>query len=203
MDNVIYTIGYSSYTSDVFLEQIKKYDVGCVVDVRSVPFASEFYQAYSRNMLEPFLHSNKVFYRNYASEFGARQENPIYYQKYGYLDFELFIKSDTFVSGVKKIVQGMTMGYRFCLMCAEKDPINCHRAIMVGRGLKAHGFNVKHIMADTTLQTQEYLENRLLDLYFPDRLQASLFDMIPSEDYVNIAYRIQNEKIGYRRKTAA
>ena len=197
MDKTIYTIGYSAFNIDAFLTQLKSFNIGCVIDVRSIPVASEFMKIYSKNSLAPLLQKNSILYRNYALEFGARQENPKYYETYGYLDFEAYIKTDTFASGVEKIKKGMALGYKFCLMCAEKDPITCHRAIMVSRGLQTAGLNVWHIMSDGMLQSQQTLENRLLNQYFPDRNQQNLFSQNCDQDYLNEAYRKQNAKIGF------
>lgn len=199
MGNYVYTIGYTAFDIDNFINKLKEYNISCLIDVRSNPVASEYYEKYSKVNLEPLLRSHGIHYRNYAFEFGARQENFIFYQKYGYLDFDLFIKSDAFQSGVKKIKNGMELGYNCVLMCAEKDPISCHRTIMVAKGLKEAGLNIRHITADNQLLSQEDIEKRLLDMYFPNRNQLDLFNTKTEADYLIEAYSIQNSKIGYKK----
>ncbi len=202
MDNVIYTIGYSTYNIEEFIRELNKIDKLCLIDVRSYPF-SEHFSEYSKNNLEPHLHRNNILYRNYKDEFGARQEDNKYYEKYGYLDFEEFIKSDIFQSGVQKLLEGKKLDYNFILLCAEKDPINCHRAIMVGRGLELAGFKIHHIIKDSNIQTQKEIEDRLLNMYFPNREQLSLFEQKTKDEYVTEAYRLQNAKIGYKKERVA
>lgn len=200
MRKSIYTIGYSGFDINSFIEKIKELKISCVIDVRSYPVASDFYEKYSKAYLEPLLIQNNIFYRNYATEFGARQDDNKFYERYGYLDFEEFIKSPQFITGVEKIEKGLKLGYSFVLMCAEKDPINCHRAIMVAKGLKDMGFEIKHIMSDNSIQTQNEIEERLLNLYFPTRKQLNFFEQKTNEEYIEEAYFKQNAKIGYKKE---
>lgn len=203
MGKTIYTIGYAAFADiEVFLGQLKRNNINVVIDVRSVPVSSEFYMAYSKSSLEPFLKQHDIIYRNYAKEFGARQENAEYYPN-GYLDFDKFIKSDDFCSGIMKVEKGITLGYKFALMCAEKDPVMCHRAIMVSQGFKNFGYKINHILYDGSFQTQEDIENRLLNLYFPERRQLGLFENKSEDEYIKEAYQKQNEKIGYKKERAA
>ncbi len=197
MEYVIYTIGYTSFSIEDFILQLQLYNIHCLIDVRSNPIASEYYQIYSRNTLELILNKNKIYYRNYAREFGARQTDLSFYSN-NQVDFRKFINSPNFIDGVEKIKKGIALGYNFALMCAEKDPINCHRAIMVGKGLKENGLSVKHILCDKSIITQQDIENRLLNLYFPKRSQLSFFESKNDETMLEEAYNLQNKKIGYK-----
>ena len=51
---------------------------------------------------------------------------------------------------------------RIALMCAERDPLDCHRALLVARKLAEAGVPIKHIVADGTAETNEVFESRLL-----------------------------------------
>ncbi|WP_428075296.1 DUF488 family protein [Candidatus Avelusimicrobium luingense] len=193
----IYTIGYAGFDIDTFLTTLRRYSISVLIDVRSVPKASEYYEAYSKENLRPFLEQNGIIYRNYAHEFGARQNNREYFTN-GYLDFKKFTQTETFKSGVEKIEKGLSLNYNFVLMCAEKDPINCHRNIMVAKAMRDMGFEISHILSDGSLQTQEEMDTRLLDLYFK---YPSLFDApMDQKAMLEEAYRRQNEKIGFKEK---
>jgi len=73
----------------------------------------------------------------------------------------------------------------------------------VGRGLSLAGFQIHHIIKDSNIQTQEDIENRLLNMYFPNRTQLNLFEQKTQDEYILDSYRLQNEKIGYRKEKVA
>ena len=124
------------------------------------------------------------------------------YTKEGYRDFSLHYKTMSFQNGVNKLIKSMEQGYVFALMCAEKDPINCHRAIMVSRYFSKLGYMVTHIEPNGVEETQEDLDFRLLEKFFPDRNQLSLFaesfKPVDHDALVEKAYKMQNAVIGYR-----
>ncbi|MCI8399352.1 MAG: DUF488 domain-containing protein [Oscillibacter sp.] len=197
MVDIIYTIGYAGFGIDAFLAALHQHRVKVLVDVRSSPF-SGFHQDYNKPQLEQTLRSQGIYYRNYAREFGARQTERSYYPK-GYLDFELWAESPEFREGVRKIEDSMEQGYTFALMCAEIEPIDCHRTILVARAFSDHGYDVQHIRPRKPLLPHKDLEAQLLDLYFPDRDQIVLGQPVQDEkELLKEAYRLRNEKIGYR-----
>lgn len=184
----IFTIGYVSYQPQEMIDVLHSFGISCLIDVRSNPH-SAYYTQYNKEEFSGTLKQGGILYRNYWLEFGARQEDPRYFAKEGYLDFSVFTRSDQFQQGVRKIEQGMQMGYRFALMCAEKDPMTCHRAIMIGKALKEQGFTVKHILYPAQIETQEEMEQRGLGD------QLSFFS---DEQRIEEFYQAQNKKIGYR-----
>lgn len=195
----VYTIGYTSFEIQKFVEVLKKYKITCLIDVRSTP-KSSYYKDFDDTNLLPLLKNNGILYRNYKEEFGARQENKDFYNVKGFLDFEVFSQSKQFNDGIDKIKKAQDMGYVVCLMCAEKDPINCHRTILVARNLDKKGFNVKHILATEGLCEQREIDERLLEKFFPNRSQISLFNEnnLTNEELVTKVYQLQNEIIGFR-----
>ena len=196
--NTIYSIGYSGFSIDDFLAALKKHNVAAVIDVRSRPFSS-YFSNYDKGALEPVLKKRGVFYRNYAREFGAQQDDRRYYSAEGYLDFERFAKARPFLEGVDKLRAGMERDYTFALMCAEKRPIDCHRAILVSHAFFDLGYNVIHLMPNGEMVTQAELNGQLLEKYYPDRNQLTLFDE-PTDDasLLKLAYRRRNAEIGHR-----
>ena len=119
------------------------------------------------------------------------------------MDFEKTSHSDLFVKGMESVKLGLERGNNIVLMCTEKDPIDCHRAIMVARAFSLDGIDVKHILPNGKFQTQQELDKRLLNRYFPDRAQLTLFDYndpVSDEDNIKLAYRERNKEIGYHLK---
>ena len=198
--NCIYTIGYTAFSINEFIETIKNFGISCVIDVRSSPF-SNYYTDYNKDTLERTLKEHNILYRNYANEFGARQTDPMFYTG-DIVDFDKFIKSAQFLEGVSKVNKGIERGYSFVLMCAEKDPIKCHRSIMLGKGFSENGFDVKHIVSKTEIESQRELEERLLEMYHQDRFQLTLFGGEQSaSELLADAYKKQNLAIGYNKNT--
>jgi len=196
----IYTIGYSAFSINEFIETIKNFGISCVIDVRSSPF-SNYYADYNKDTLERTLKEHNILYRNYANEFGARQTDPMFYSG-DIVDFDKFIKSAQFLEGVSKVNKGIERGYSFVLMCAEKDPIKCHRSIMLGKGFSENGFDVKHIVSKTEIESQRELEERLLEMYHHDRFQLTFFCEEQSDsELLADAYKKQNLAIGYNKNT--
>ena len=87
--------------------------------------------------------------------------------------------------------------YQVALLCAEKDPLNCHRALLVARKLYESGTPIRHIHADGTLESHQALESRLLKL-----CKLPEGDMFTArEDFVAEAYIIQGERVAYEDET--
>ncbi len=197
--NTVYTIGYTSFKIEDFINVLKTYNINCVIDVRSTP-KSSYYKDYDDVNLAKLLRDENIIYRNYKKEFGARQEDKSFYNKKGYLDFGVFAKSKQFNSGIEKIKKAQELGYNVCLMCAEKDPINCHRTILIGYNLFNLGFDIRHILFDGNTCSQEDINQRLLEKYYPRRNQLSIFDTdnITDEEAIKRSYQKRNEEIGFK-----
>ena len=102
------------------------------------------------------------------SIYNGLKELEKYYSKEGYLDFELFSKSENFLKGIKKLENAMEKNYVIVLMCAEKDPIICHRAIMISKIFSEKGYRVIHLLPNNVTITQKDIEDRLIKKFFPN-----------------------------------
>lgn len=197
MDGTIYTIGYAGFSIDTFVQTLKSYSISVLIDVRSSPF-SAFHSEFNKDKLEAVLKENNIYYRNYANEFGARQDKPELYTPDGYLDFEKVAQSDDFQNGLSKLCNSMGKGYIPVLMCAEINPFDCHRAILVSRAFFECGCNVVHILPNGRTCSQSELNQALLDRFFPDRNQFSFFENEEEDKLLKEAYKKRNAEIGYR-----
>lgn len=196
---LLYTIGHSQHEFEYFSMLLKTHNVNYLLDVRSVPY-SKHAETYNKEYLSKLLEKKNISYSYMGKYFGARQKNTNLYNKEGYLDFEQVVQSDFFIKGMKNVILGLDKGNNIVLMCTEKDPIDCHRAIMIARAFSLNGIEVTHIMPDGGLQTQKELDERLLDMYFPDRAQLSIFDFdneMSDEERLKLAYQKRNKEIGY------
>jgi uncharacterized protein (DUF488 family) len=58
---------------------------------------------------------------------------------------------DYFQEGLERVRKGAAR-FNLALMCTEKDPIQCHRTILVCRHLRAKDTTIKHILEDGELE---------------------------------------------------
>lgn len=193
----LFTIGHTHHTHEEFLKLLRMHDINYILDVRSTPY-SKFAEQFNREIIEKFLRRNGVAYNFMGKYFGARQTDTSLYTTEGYLDFEKTIGTEQFQMGVRNVILGLNKGNNIALMCTEKDPFDCHRAIMVARAFSLQGIEVNHILADGQIESHASIDEMLLDKYFPDRFQISLFEEeISDEERLRRAYQKRNKDIGY------
>ena len=190
MSNELFTIGYSPHIPDSFLRILNKYKITAVADVRSSPY-SQFKPEFNKDQIAEFLKKNGIAYVFLGDVCGARVEDPSCYVN-GKVDYALVAEHPKFKEGLKRIINGMEK-FRIALMCAEKDPITCHRTILICRNLTSRGINIKHILSNGRIEDQKDSEQRLLNLF-----KLNQPDMFRNEQQrLNDAYSRQGEKIAY------
>lgn len=197
MQKMIYTIGHSTHSMQYFLELLTIYAVNCVVDVRSLP-ASRFNPQFNKKALEACLGNNGIDYLHLPDAFGARQNRKDVLNEKGIVDFEKLRLTDTFQMSLSTL-DGLSGEGKICaLMCAEAEPLSCHRFSMITPVLKERGWDIYHIMKDKQVTSQEQLERDLLT-EFAASLNYDLFDPhSPDEGSLQRAFKLKNEEIGYR-----
>jgi len=192
----IYTIGHSVHPAAYFLELLQAYHVNCLVDVRSMA-ASRFNPQYNKPQLEAFLSQNNISYFHLHEEFGARQKDLALLDEIGRVDFDKVRAGAAFQKGISFLRQKAEERTSTVLMCAEADPLSCHRFAMISVALKKD-FRVAHILKDKTLLENEMLEEELLKKFAKKLPKLSLFDFIDHDERLQAAYRLLNNQIGYR-----
>jgi len=191
MMNKLFTIGYSNHSIETFISILKKYGINVIVDVRSTPFSS-FKPEFNKDTLNIDLKKGGIKYLFLGNECGARFDEPSCYRN-GKADYKLIAQHKKFQNGLKRINDG-SENFTIALMCAEKDPINCHRMILICRNLKNFGLPIYHILDLDNIESQKEAESRLLRLFKLNQL-----DMFESEnDQLEKAYNMQGEKIAYK-----
>ena len=199
-EKTIYTIGHSTQTVEKFINLLKLHGINCVVDVRSTPY-SQYASQFNQPEIRHELKQAGIDYIHMGKEFGARRDNRALYNSSGKLDFDKTKADGDFLRGIERIKAGIEKGYTIAFMCTEKEPQDCHRCILVGRTFNdIQGINVENIRIDGTLISQNEISKLLLDKYFPDRKQVSLFetDNKTEEEYIREAYQLRGEEIAYQ-----
>ena len=192
-EHPIFTIGYATLSIDRFIELLCQHAIAAVADVRSQPY-SRHTPEYSQDQLKAALNKAGIQYVFLGQELGARRDEPECYVD-GKVRYDLVAKTSAFREGIWRLKKGRT-SYRIALLCAEKDPITCHRSILVSRELSTDGIDVQHILHDGSLESHDHLEHRLLGFFGRD--QVDLFD--DEDTRLGRAYSQQAEAIAFVRE---
>lgn len=152
----IYTIGHSNHTQEEFVNLLTAAKIEALVDVRSTP-NSRWAPFANRDSLKEILESVQIHYIYLGDVLGGHPSDPDSYEhQTGKVDYQVIRAKESFQGGIKRIL-GELKRYRVCIMCAEEDPISCHRNLLVAGSLRQAGVLVFHIRGDGRIQTDEEL----------------------------------------------
>lgn len=193
----VLTVGHSNRSELQLVELLRGHNVTAVVDVRSTPY-SEWSPQFNRNAVAATLKEHDIAYSYLGGELGVRSDDPSCYED-GRVVYARLAATEQFRQGLRRVEKGARL-HRLALMCAEQDPINCHRSILLAPELERLGVNVSHILhPDGELESQQALVRRLLELH--DLGQP---DMFRSDDQRRRAALVEQERrIAYVRTTDA
>lgn len=188
--NELFTIGHSNRTIDEFIELLQEYGIDAIADVRSSPFSGVNPQ-FNREVLKHTLSDHGIAYVFLGKELGARRDEESCYVD-GVARYEKIAETEAFRVGLERIRSGVK-SRRIAMMCAEKDPLTCHRTILVCRYLRVD-VSIAHIVEPGGLELHEEAEDRLMRLFGLNN--RTLFES--REEVLAEAYKKQGEKIAYR-----
>lgn len=187
----IFTIGHSIHPIDAFLALLAGAGVDVIADVRSAPY-SRFNPQFNREPFRDSLSAAGVAYVFLGEELGARSKDPSHYAD-GKVSYERLAQTESFKSGIARVLKGaetMTVA----LLCAEAEPLDCHRTILVARHLARCGVEIRHILRDGTVESHDSVMDRLIARQ--DGHDADLFSS--RDDLVEEALRRRGGEIAYR-----
>ena len=186
----ILTIGHSTHPIERFVALLKQHRVTALADVRSAPFSRHNPQ-FNKDALQRTLKDKGIAYIFLGKELGARSNDPSCYEN-GRVRYDRLAQTEVFRSGIARVRKGAAK-YKIALMCAEKEPLDCHRTLLVARALEREGEAVVHIHADGHLESHADAMRRLLDITGLPRT-----DLFRSEgDLIEEASRLQEQKVAY------
>jgi uncharacterized protein (DUF488 family) len=186
----LYTIGHSDHPTDRFLALLAAHRITAVADVRSAPY-SRWQPQFNREALAAGLAGADIRYVFLGQELGARRSEPECYEG-GKARYDLIARSALFKDGLDRVRRGLGR-FRIALLCAEKDPLTCHRAILVCRHLKSAVPAIYHILEDGAVESHPEAESRLLAL--AGITDGDLFRT--RDELLAEAYDWQGERIAY------
>ena len=170
---MLFSIGHSNHSIEHFISLLQGAGVKLLADVRSYP-KSRYASQFNREALEQSLPASGVAYLWLGKELGGMAREKItaeeFEQGLGHL-FDASLRQPT------------------AMMCAERDPLNCHRWLWLSRELAARGVKVAHILANGKIESQRETENRLLEA---EGLAGE--DFFSREDRLKDAYRARSRQ---------
>jgi uncharacterized protein (DUF488 family) len=187
----LFTVGHSNHAIEMFLALLRASGVTAIADVRSVPF-SRRYPWFSARALATTLTDAGIAFVALGDELGGRPTDPALMCD-GIADYEAMAATPAFRAGLDRVADGARR-FRICLMCAEREPLDCHRCLLVARALASRGLTIGHILAEGGIEPHTATEERLLKLSggAPDLFAAGRNERLAA------AYRRRARAVAYR-----
>jgi uncharacterized protein (DUF488 family) len=196
LQRTVFTIGHSTHELEAFLGLLEAHGVTAVADVRSQPFSR--IQHFNQDVLSAALNARGLRYVPLCRELGARRDEQECYVD-GQAVYERVALLPRFKAGIDRVVRG-SREHRIVLLCAEKEPLDCHRAVLICRHLRTFGAAIQHILADGNLEEHAQTEQRMVEmtgtapsLFEPELTQAELIERAYEARGREIAYRAGSE----------
>lgn len=193
----VFTIGHSVHTFEYFVSLLKRWRISAIADVRSAPH-SRWQPQFNRNPFQRLLKEESIAYVFLGAELGGRGGDESVFDENSRVKYQRIAASSLFLDGLERVRRGC-MNMSLALMCVERDPIECHRGLLVSRYLAADGIDVLHIDADGQAETHRDAERRLLrstGLQEPDLFRTD-------DELLADAYERQESKIAYVKPPSA
>lgn len=189
----MFTIGHSSHSPEAFLALLQKHAISALADVRSAPYSRHTPQ-FNYDAMPHLLKPGGIAYVFLGRELGPRREDSTLYDD-DRISYTRLAQTVEFQEGLARLKKGAAR-HRIVLMCSEKDPIVCHRMILICHALKNSSLKIGHILEDGSLENLDAAEGRLMKHL--KMAEATLFES--REELIERAYRLQAEKIAFQRE---
>jgi uncharacterized protein (DUF488 family) len=197
----LFTIGHSNLDMSELLGVLIRHEIHMVCDVRSRPGSFRFPQ-FNREPLMAQLASAKIIYQFFGDQFGGRPLDSRYYRPDGLVDYAARRKAPDFEEAMDRLLGGVR-NQNVVLMCAEEDPLHCHRFMLICPALVQRGILPVHLRKGAVPEPQRDAEDRLLQLHgFADVTSNSLFSQGRAAA-LDDALRLQSEQYGFRSSPEA
>ncbi len=192
----LFSIGHSNIPAARFIALLRDTGVEAMADVRSTPFSRRF-PWFSGKNLAATLAQHGLAYLAYGDALGGRPRDAALYRD-GVADYEAMARSPEFQMGLDRLLADAARA-RVCLMCAEREPLDCHRCLLVARALAERGLTIGHILHDGTVEPHAATEQRLLAL---TGAGDDLF-VTGQDEQLASAYRHRARAVAYRATAGA
>jgi uncharacterized protein (DUF488 family) len=215
----LFTIGHSNSELQDFLGVLIRHEIKVVCDVRSRPGSFRFPQ-FNREPLEAQLTSARIRYEFFGEHLGGRPAKPEFYLPNGLVDYSARRRAADFLEAVNRMLalrqepsepskvrrkasEKELAQHNVAVMCAEEDPLHCHRFMLICPAVVQQGVAPLHLRRGGVLEAQRDAEDRLLKLHgFADVTSDSLFSQGRAAALED-ALRLQSEQYAFRTSPEA
>ena len=153
----IKTIGHSNHPIQRFVDLLTAGGVKLLVDVRSLPWSRRFPQ-FGKERLTQSLADAGIAYVH-ESALGGKPEGRG--KPEGGASYDALAARPAFNAALARLID-RAQDTTVCLMCAEKEPLACHRTVLVSRRLAERGVAIEHLLADGATRPHSDVEEALL-----------------------------------------
>lgn len=151
---VLYTIGHSNHALADFLALLARHGVAELVDVRAAPYSRRL-PHFRKAPLARSLDAHGIAYRWMGARLGGLRHRD------GAASFEAVAASADFRAGLAELERLARAG-TVAAMCAEGEPMACHRTILITRHLRHSGLDIRHILPDGSAEANADFESRMV-----------------------------------------
>jgi uncharacterized protein (DUF488 family) len=191
----LFSIGHSNIPAARFAAMLQEAAVTAVADVRSMPNSRRF-PWFSQKTLAAQLNGIGVAYMAMGDTLGGRPRDASLYHD-GVADYEAMANEPEFRAGLDRLREAVARS-RVCLVCAEREPLDCHRYLLVARRLVERKLSIGHILHDSAVEPHAATEQRLLAL---DGDAGDLF-AAGQDERLAAAYRRRARTVAFRQKVS-
>ena len=160
-----YTIGYGIRAIGDFIDLLRRIQVECLADTRSMPY-SRFRPDFRKKALAEHLARAGIDYWYVGEALGGKKVDPACLVN-GEVDLKKLYALPAFREAIDRVAEraaeAQARGQALALMCAEQRPEACHRAWMLAPPMEARGFSVRHIDERGALKTQSEVQGLFTD----------------------------------------
>jgi uncharacterized protein (DUF488 family) len=149
----IFTIGHSNHTVETFLNLLTDSRIEVVVDVRSAPYSS-YSPHFNAENVRKALESREIEYLFLGDVLGGKPQGEGFLDADGCVLYDHVAETSKFQQGIRQLIDRIQT-HRVALLCAEEDPTNCHRRLLIGRVLGERGVKLLHIRGDGRVESEE------------------------------------------------
>lgn len=149
---VVRTLGHSRHAIADFVALARSQHIETIVDVRGQPF-SRFNPQFNRERFAASLAEAGIGYVWEGERLSGRPKDRKFYAPDGSVDWAALHDWPDLAAGIEAVLE-RARSERIALVCAEEDPLRCHRRFLLTPPLIGRGAEIVHVRGDGRTETE-------------------------------------------------